>query len=140
MKVGKIINAVPLFGMLLLGYFVAITILQQFYPQVNVLEARIHGFNLPSHKIWYLQVRDVVIFLGLFILYIELLKATKASDTTIYEHILSLFVFLAYLLIFLYAPAGADSTFVILGLMSFIDVVAGLTITITAARKDLTVG
>ena len=140
MKLGKFISAVPLFGMLLLGYFVVIASLQHFYPEVNVLEARIHGFKLPSEKIWNLQVRDLVIFFGLFILYIELFKATKATDTTIYEHILSLFVFLAYLLIFLYAPVGADSTFVVLGLMSFIDVVAGLTITITAARKDLSVG
>jgi hypothetical protein len=34
----------------------------------------------------------------------------------------------------------ANSTFVILGAMSLIDVVAGITITITAARKDLSVG
>lgn len=140
MKLGKFISAVPLFGVLLLSYLLILTILQQVYPGVNVLEKNLYPFKLPSEKVWILQVRDVVIMLGLLTLYIELFKATKASDTTIYEHILSLFVFLAYLMIFLYAPVGADSTFVILGAMSFIDVVAGITITITAARKDLSLG
>lgn len=136
----KAFNAIPLFGILLVLYFLASTILGKFYPGLDAMDSKIHGFKLPSTAIWYIRVSDVIILIGLFVLYIELFKSTKATDTTIYEHILSLFVFLAYLLIFLYAPMVANSTFVILGAMSFIDVVAGITITITAARKDLSLG
>lgn len=140
----KAFNAIPLFGILLVLYFIGSALLAQFYPGVDgvqsAMDFRIHGFRLPSNATWFIRISDVVILVGLFVLYIELFKSTKATDTTIYEHILSLFVFLAYLLIFLYAPMVANSTFVILGAMSFIDVVAGITITITAARKDLSLG
>jgi hypothetical protein len=140
----KAINAIPLFGILLLLYFLASTIIDMSYPGIEgmkgAMELKLHTFLLPSTASWQIKVSDVIILIGLFVLYIELFKATKASDTTIYEHILSLFVFLAYLLIFLYAPMVANSTFVILGAMSFIDVVAGITITITAARRDFSVG
>lgn len=140
-SIGKFISAIPLFGVLLIVYFISSAALKQYYPgQDGLMNKNIYGFNLPSNEVWSLKVSDTIILLGLFILYIELFKSTKPSNTTIYEHILSLFVFIAYLLMFLYAPMVADSTFVILGAMSFVDVVAGITITITAARRDFSVG
>lgn len=140
MNLGKTLAATPLFGVLLICYFLTIGLLHQFYPNLPTLEATIYTFRLPSTAEWAFKLSDLIILIGLFVLYIELFKSTRASNIAITEHILSIFVFIAYLLIFLYAPVVADSTFVILGAMSFIDVIAGLTITITAARKDLSVG
>lgn len=140
MNIGKTLSVTPLFGVLLVGYFLTIGLLHQFYPNLHTLEATIYKFRLPSNAEWAFKLSDLIILTGLFVLYIELFKSTRASNIAITEHILSIFVFIAYLLIFLYAPVVADSTFVILGAMSFIDVIAGLTITVTAARKDLSVG
>ena len=49
-------------------------------------------------------------------------------------------VFLAYLFEFLFFPYVADSAFLILCVMSLIDVLAGFTISVISARRDLTVG
>lgn len=55
------------------------------------------------------------------------------------EHILSFLVFLAFLLEFIFVPFVSDSTFLILGSMAGLDLVTGFTISISAARRDLSV-
>ena len=45
-----------------------------------------------------------------------------------------------YLVMFLTMERCAHSVFVLLGLMAFVDVVAGFTVTIAASRRDLNLG
>ncbi|NIV72362.1 MAG: hypothetical protein GWN44_06610 [Calditrichae bacterium] len=95
---------------------------------------------LPSNHAWQPTMHDIVLMIGLLVLYFEIVKSTKTGSTTVVDHTLSTFVFIAYLLEFLMAPIVADSTFVLLGCMSLLDVLAGFTITIVAARRDFSVG
>lgn len=133
-------KAIPLFGVLLVIYTMAVSAAYYSNPNSAPMMVKLLSVKLPSQQIWNLFVGDVVVIFGLGLLFIEILKSTGASDTTIVEHVLSTFVFIFYVIAFLLAPMVANSTFLILTIMSMIDVVAGFTITITAARRDFTVG
>ncbi|MCB0312728.1 MAG: hypothetical protein KDH84_05610 [Calditrichaeota bacterium] len=136
----KIFKTIPLFGLMLVAYTL---ILAGFYynnPSAHPMDHVIANIVLPSHQAWTLRVGDAVVLFGLILLFAEILKSTNASDTTVIEHVLSTFVFIFYMIAFLLAPMVANSTFLILTMMSLIDVIAGFNITINTARRDFTVG
>jgi hypothetical protein len=81
-----------------------------------------------------------MILLGVMTLYFELFKSTRTSEVTIIDHLFSTFVFIGYLVAWMIFWWGGNSVFLILTAMSFLDVIAGFTITISAARRDLSVG
>ncbi|MGH1365203.1 MAG: hypothetical protein ACRBF0_16705 [Calditrichia bacterium] len=134
------IKNVPLFALLLVAYNVIIIGFAATNPDTNVLDFQIAEFPLPSGKSWIPTNRDVLILIGLVVLYIELIKSTQTATTTVVEHTFSMFVFIIYLVEFLMLPQVADSAFLILGFMSLIDVIAGFTITISTAKRDFSLG
>jgi len=86
------------------------------------------------------SVRDLLVSLSIIILYVEILKATRTSAASIVDHVLSLIVFVICLVEFILLPQMGKSTFLILMLISFLDVIAGFTITISTARRDIGLG
>lgn len=135
----KIIRSIPLFAILLIFYNAVIAFFRMTTPELDILNYRLFEVTLPSQKPWAPTSKDALILLGLMVLYIEIIKSTSSSDQAIVEHVFSMFVFLVYLIEFLLFPYVADSTFLILCFMSLIDVIAGFTISISAARRDLSV-
>ncbi|CAK0763242.1 conserved membrane hypothetical protein [Gammaproteobacteria bacterium] len=95
--------------------------------------------RLISGESWSSTWSDVLLVLGIIALYIELVKSTSSSMTTIIEHSLSVLVFIGFLVEFLVMKGTATSAFVILMLMSLLDVMAGFTITVSTARRDFMV-
>lgn len=99
---------------------------------------------LPSGASWKPTWGDIVVLLGLITLYIEIFKSTRTSSISIIDHTLSTIVFVAYLVSWMVFPwtigEKSNSTFLLLTVMSFIDVIAGFTITIAAARRDFAMG
>ncbi|MDM8563352.1 hypothetical protein QUF54_08365, partial [Candidatus Marithioploca araucensis] len=92
--------------------------------------------NLPSGEEWAPSWSGIFIMFGVVALYFEIIKSTKTGTGTIVEHGLSMVVFIICLMLFLlYQPTGT-STFLIITLMSLLDVVAGFNITIASARRD----
>lgn len=89
---------------------------------------------------WEMDLGDLMITLGLFLLFFEILKATRVGSDTIIDHLLSTLVFIAYLVEFLLVRGAAHSVFFILMAITFVDVVAGFSVTIRAAARDVTVG
>ncbi|WP_421980318.1 hypothetical protein [Roseibium sp.] len=87
-----------------------------------------------------LLASDLLITLGLFFLFIEILKATRIGTTALLDHMFSVLVFVAYLVEFLVLPQAATSLFFILMVISLIDVIAGFSISITGARRDVSFG
>ena len=59
---------------------------------------------------------------------------------SVVDHTLSTGVFIALVVEFLTVAECGTSTFFILALMALIDVVAGFTVSIVAARRDFAVG
>ena len=133
-------KAIPLFGLMLVAYILVLSGLYYSNPGSQPLELDFVNVILPSGEVWPVYVKDAIILLGLLALFIEILKSTGSSNTQIVEHILSTFVFISYVIAFLMTPMAGNSTFFMLLVMSLIDVMAGFTISITAARRDFSVG
>ena len=79
---------------------------------------------------------DLWVVLGIFGLFVELAKSTRSTNPSIFEHGLSMALFVLFLLEFLLVKQAGTSTFLILTLMQLMDVVAGFTISISTARRD----
>jgi len=104
------------------------------------LEGTLFSVGLVSGAQWSATVSDLFVVLGVLALYIEVFKATRTGTASVIDHTLSMIVFVAFLVEFLIYSGAGNSTFVILGMMSLLDVVAGFTITIVAARRDFAIG
>ncbi|PVB61140.1 hypothetical protein [Labrenzia sp. 011] len=87
-----------------------------------------------------LLASDLLITGGLFFLFIEILKATRIGTTALLDHMFSVLVFVAYLVEFLVVQQAATSLFFILMAIALIDVIAGFSISITGARRDVSFG
>lgn len=130
----------PLFAFMYAGYY-GFYLLDVF--PVKLTEVIVHVY-LPSGSIWRPTWGDVVVLIGLIVLNIEIFKATRTSNVSIIDHTLSTFAFIAFLISWMISPwtigPKGDSTFLFLTVMSFVDVIAGFTITISAARRDFGLG
>lgn len=96
--------------------------------------------DMVSGATFELLASDLLITAGLFCLFVEILKATRVGTTALLDHMFSVLVFVAYLVEFLVVPQAATSVFFILMIISLIDVVAGFSISITGARRDVAFG
>ena len=99
-------------------------------------------FHLPmlSGQMWEANWSDLMVLFGVVCLFGEVLKSTNTSSRAIVNHILSTLVFIVYLVEFIVVGFAAQSVFFILMILALFDVLAGLTISIKAARRDLAVG
>ncbi|MBF0127274.1 MAG: hypothetical protein HQM02_08700 [Magnetococcales bacterium] len=97
----------------------------------------VHVLALTSGAQLTFTVGDILILLGVIALYIEIFKATRSGTESIVDHLLSMVVFVLFLVEFLiFAPAGT-MLFLTFTVMSLLDVVAGFTVTISTSRRDI---
>lgn len=104
------------------------------------MDSQITTITLISGTIWTVTVGDLIVFAALMLLFLELINSTKTGASTIVNHGLSMLVLLIALVQFIVLPPFGTSTFFALVLLALFDVIAGFTVTITAARRDFTVG
>jgi hypothetical protein len=99
-------------------------------------------FSIPmvSGVSWSLTWSDIMLVVGLVCLFFEVLKSTNTGRTSVIEHMASTALFVVFLIEFLLFAPAASSTFFILMVMAIVDVVAGFTISITGAGRDVTMG
>jgi len=97
-------------------------------------------FTLPMIKgaQWSFSRGDLIILVTMIFLFAELVKAT--SSVSLVDHGLSMLVFIACIVEFLVVDAAATSAFFFILVGALIDVVAGFTIGIRVARRDLAIG
>ncbi len=100
----------------------------------------IFDMTMVSGQVWEFTWRDLMVVFGIICLFGEVLKSTNTSSRAIVNHILSTLVFIAYLIEFIIVGFAAQSVFFVLMILALFDVLAGLTISIKAARRDLSVG
>jgi hypothetical protein len=89
---------------------------------------------------WVFTRGDLIILITMLFLFAELVKATYTSSVSLIDHGLSMVVFIVCIVEFLVVNAAATSTFFFILVGSLIDVVAGFTIGIRVARRDLAIG
>jgi hypothetical protein len=104
------------------------------------LTAPVLSQPLPSGAVWTLTVGDLLVATGLVLLYVEILKSTRATVASVIDHALSMAVFVVCLLeLVLVARCGTD-TFFLITLLTLFDVISGFTVSISTARRDIGVG
>ena len=104
------------------------------------LAAPVLALTLPSGARLELSGGDAVVILGLALLFVEVLKATRTGNASILDHSLSVLLTLVVIVELLLVPAVGHSSFLLLLLLCLLDVVAGFTVTISAARRDVGIG
>jgi hypothetical protein len=104
------------------------------------LATAVTGARLPSGADWVLTVGDLLILAGIALLFLEILKASRSARTSGLDHALSMGLFVVALLEFLLVPACGTGVFLIITGLTLIDVIAGFTVSLSTARRDITFG
>lgn len=126
------LKSIPLLGVVLIIY----NLIAFITPAT--LTSTIIDTRLVSGAQWIFVVNDLLLFIAIILLYIEIIKSTQTSTSSIIDHVLSMLVFIVFLMEFILVPQVGNSTFFLIMMISFIDVIAGFTITISTARRDIT--
>ncbi len=132
----KILAAIPVFAYLLITY--NIMILWAGMPEL--MEKPLMGADLISGAMWSLNVGHLLLILGVIALFVEIIKSTRTGSASVIDHMLSTGVFIIFIIEFMAVKGAGNSIFLILALMSLLDVLAGFTITIIASRRDIALG
>lgn len=127
------VGSLPLLALVIVAYNVIV------FLTGTTMETALVAVPLVSGTVWTLTVGDTLLVLGLIVLFVELVNATRTSGATIINHALSLIVMLVALVEFIVLPQFGTSVFFLLVLLSVLDVIAGFTVTITSARRDFSV-
>lgn len=98
------------------------------------------GITMMSGGVWKLTWGDLVLLITMVILFIEIVKATYTGTASMIDHGLSMVVFIACLVEFLMVQQAATSTFFLIMVAILIDVIAGFTIGIRVAKRDIGFG
>ncbi len=104
------------------------------------LRNEIFTLSMVSGTAWTFTVSDLILLFALVLLFFEVLKATRTGAGTILDHMLSTLVFVAALVEFILVAEAATSTFFLIVVICFVDVVAGYSVSIRSARRDFAVG
>ncbi|MEM7619217.1 MAG: hypothetical protein AAF228_01975 [Pseudomonadota bacterium] len=93
-----------------------------------------------SEIAWVFTLGDCVLLVALLALFVEILKATQTRSLAILDHGLSVVVFIICLIEFLLVDIAGTSLFFFITVIALIDVIAGFSVGIRAAKRDFNVG
>lgn len=95
--------------------------------------------HMMSDADWTMSAGDMLIVLAVVLLFGELMKSTRIGVRSVVDHGLSLVLFLAMLVEFILVKQAGTSTFFLLLVISFVDVLGGFAVTLRSAQRDLSV-
>jgi hypothetical protein len=95
--------------------------------------------HMVSGADWTMSAGDMLVTVGILMLFGEVMKSTRIGIRTVVDHALSLVLFLGMLVEFLLVKQAATATFFLLLAISFINVLGGFAVTLRSAQRDLTV-
>ena len=94
---------------------------------------------MTSGEVWKLTWEDIIIAGSIVLLWIEIIKSTRAVFRAIVDHVLSMLLFVAMLIEFLLVKAAGTSTFFLLLVIAMVDVLAGFIISIRTGPRQVEV-
>jgi hypothetical protein len=100
----------------------------------------ISSLQMLSGAVWTMTLGDVIIVISLVFLFVEILKASRNGRGSLINHMLSMLVFIAYLVEFLLVRDAATQIFFILMTITFVDVIGGFAVAIRSAGRDVSIG
>ncbi|ARU58887.1 transmembrane protein [Oleiphilus messinensis] len=130
-----LLKHVPLFAVILIIYNITAFMGEGSTP----MEAALFSLNLVSGATLTLTLDMFMVLLGLLVMFIELLKATRSSVASVIDHGLSTVVLIVFILELILVKNTGTPGFLVLTILAFLDVVAGFTVTISSARRDVMV-
>jgi hypothetical protein len=107
---------------------------------IAAFDQNLFSMTMLSGAEWTLSVGDGLILVGLVFLFVEVLKSTRNSSGSLMNHMLSLLVFVAFLVEFLAVRDAATQVFFLLMVTAFIDVIAGFAVSVRTASRDVSIG
>ena len=102
-----------------------------------VIDGDAYSMTLPSGVEMTLRGGDFFVIAGLVALFLEMLKAARPGGALVLDHIFSIATFVVAMVCFLLVDYAGTATFFILTLMTLIDAIAGLAISLFAARRGV---
>jgi hypothetical protein len=106
----------------------------------GALTTQIFHIRLLSGGEWTFTWGDFILLVTLILLFVEIVKSTFSTTSTLIDHALSMVVFMAVGAEFLMVAQAATSVFFLIMVATLIDVIGGYTIGIRVARRDLNIG
>ncbi len=100
-------------------------------------DAEVFSMNMMSGGTFSLTLGDILLVISLIMLFFEIIKSSRTSNASVIDHLLSTLVFVAYLVEFLLVKSAATPIFFLLMTMAFIDVLAGFSVSIRSAGRDV---
>ena len=95
------------------------------------------GIPMLAGSPWALTVGDLMVVAGIGVLFFEVMKSARSTSNTIANHVLSTIVLIIYIVQFIVSGIAANSTYFILTVIALFDVVAGFSISIRTATRDI---
>lgn len=134
----RVFRFIPLMGVVWALYNLIVVLYSD--PAHSIWSQVIWQYVLPSGGVWRPTFSYLFITFALFVLFIELVKSTTASNAAMIEQTLSTLVFIGLLVQFLLQPKFVESTFFVLLVISLVEVLAGFIIITKVARRDVEIG
>jgi len=86
---------------------------------------------------WGISPGDLLIAGSILLLFVEILKSTRIGSRGIVDHMLSMLLFIGMIVEFLLVERAATSTFFLLMVTAFVDVLGGFTVSVRTAQRDI---
>jgi len=100
----------------------------------------IFSVGMFSGDVWNVSFADIFMGLSLLLLFVEIVKSTRTDAMSIINHGLSMLLSVVCIIQFITMAGFSNSVFFMLTLMTIVDVIAGFTVTIVAAKRDFGAG
>jgi hypothetical protein len=131
------LNIIPLLVFPLIVYNLVVFTVAPRGPELDAwLHGAIFSISMFSGDVWGVSFSDIFMGLSLLLLFVEVVKATRTDAMSIVNHGLSMLLSVVCVIQFLTVQGFSNSVFFMLTLMTVLDVVAGFTVTIVAAKRD----
>lgn len=131
---------IPVFLYLLIAFFSSGSDAAGVPNIVGKLDAALFNMPMISGIKWQFRLGDLILLIGLVTLSIEIVKSTSTKSTAIANHATSIGIMVLSLILFLAVGNFSTSVFFFITMMCVLDVLAGVMVSIVAARRDFGVG
>jgi hypothetical protein len=106
-------------------------------PEGDPWATEIFSFRMMSGGEFSMTLGISLIVVALLLLFVEIVKSTRTSNASVVDHLLSTFVFVAFLVEFLLVEGAAHPVFFTLMVITLVDVLAGFSVSLRAAGRDV---
>jgi hypothetical protein len=130
----------PFLGLVVLAY-IAIALgggmfAEDFSMERLLKDVEIFAVTLPSGDLWAFELGEAFVFVGLIFMGIEMVNSAQTDRAAMFNHTVTLLVFVGALVLFIVAPGFSTTTFFLLTTMLCVDALGGMLVGIVAARRD----